>query len=159
MAIHNEIQRQDSTEKKKELSVKHQVLCDETAMIGIMKQTEKATGELQETHIDFNREQSQPQFDINMDNIMQRFKCFSTVVGGGGGGGDPALFGSAMPPPPGAPPGGFFGGPAQQKPKKMGKIQVQYKQRRGVNVPGTPVTDPKDWFEIFIEDCFDAFKP
>ena len=58
MAIHNEIQKQESTEKKKELSVKHQVLCDETAMIGVLKQTEKATGELQETHIDFNREQS-----------------------------------------------------------------------------------------------------
>jgi len=27
-------------------------------MIGVLKQTEKVTGELQETHIDFNREQS-----------------------------------------------------------------------------------------------------
>ena len=41
----------------------------------------------------------------------------------------------------------------------MGMIQVQYKQSRGVNEPGTPVTDPKDWFEIFIQDCFDSFKP
>ena len=40
------------------MSLKHQVLCNKTAMIGILKQTEKATGELQETYIDFNREQS-----------------------------------------------------------------------------------------------------
>ena len=41
----------------------------------------------------------------------------------------------------------------------MGKIQVHYKQSRGVNEKGTPVTDPKDWFELFIADYFDAFKP
>ena len=41
----------------------------------------------------------------------------------------------------------------------MGNVQVQYKQRRGANEPGTEVTDPKDWFEHFIEDKFAEFKP
>ena len=41
----------------------------------------------------------------------------------------------------------------------MGNVQVQYKQRRGANEPGTVITDPKDWFEAFIEDEFDNFKP
>ena len=41
----------------------------------------------------------------------------------------------------------------------MGNVQVQYKQRRGANEPGSEVTDPKDWFEHFIEEKFDEFKP
>ena len=36
---------------------------------------------------------------------------------------------------------------------------MQYKQRRGANEPGTVINDPKDWFEAFIEDKFDEFKP
>ena len=36
---------------------------------------------------------------------------------------------------------------------------MQYKQRRGANEPGTDVTNPKDWFELFLEDHFDNFKP
>ena len=41
----------------------------------------------------------------------------------------------------------------------MGNVQVQYKQRRGANEPGSEVTDPKDWFENIIEEQFDAMKP
>ena len=41
----------------------------------------------------------------------------------------------------------------------MGNVQVQYKQRRGANEPGSNITDPKDWFEAFQEDHFDNFKP
>ena len=37
MAVYREIQKEDSGEKRKNMSVKHQVLCDETAMIGVIK--------------------------------------------------------------------------------------------------------------------------
>ena len=41
----------------------------------------------------------------------------------------------------------------------MGNVQVQYKQRRGANEPGSAVNDPKDWFEHFMEDHYDNFQP
>ena len=41
----------------------------------------------------------------------------------------------------------------------MGNVQVQYKQRRGANEPGSTVNDPKDWFEHFLEDHYDNFQP
>ena len=37
------------------MSVKHQVICDVTAMVGVMKQENKATGEMQETIIKFGK--------------------------------------------------------------------------------------------------------
>ena len=37
------------------MSIKYQVLCDETALVGVMKQTVKATGEVQETNIEFGK--------------------------------------------------------------------------------------------------------
>ena len=38
-------------EEKEKMSIKYQVLCDETAIIGVMKQENKTTGEMQETTI------------------------------------------------------------------------------------------------------------
>jgi len=38
------------------LSKKFQVLCEETAIVGVMKQSDKVSGELQETEIKFGRE-------------------------------------------------------------------------------------------------------
>ena len=58
MAVYNEIQMLDSEALKKAMSIKHQVLCDQTAMIGVIKQMKKCTGELQETNVDFVRAQS-----------------------------------------------------------------------------------------------------
>ena len=42
--------------RQKELSLQYQVLCDHTAIVGVMKQTNKATGELQESEIKFGKE-------------------------------------------------------------------------------------------------------
>ena len=58
MAVYNEIKKQEIEETKISMSVKNQVLCDETAMIGVIKQTVKATGEIQEINHEFTREQS-----------------------------------------------------------------------------------------------------
>lgn len=41
--------------KRKEASLKHQVLCDITAIVGVCKQENKATGEVQETTIKFGK--------------------------------------------------------------------------------------------------------
>ena len=47
-------------------SLKYQVLCDETAIVGVMKQTDKSTGELQTSTIKFTKstfEAAQPEDD------------------------------------------------------------------------------------------------
>lgn len=44
-----------SSSEAKELSLKYQVLCDQTALVGVMKHTEKATGELKESVIKFEK--------------------------------------------------------------------------------------------------------
>ena len=42
----------------------------------------------------------------------------------------------------------------------MGSMfRVRYKKRRGIHEAGSEVLDAKDWFEIFVEDDFDDFKP
>ena len=49
------IQRQEDSPEAKALSLEYQVLSKQTAMIGIVKQKVKSTGELKEFIIDFNR--------------------------------------------------------------------------------------------------------
>ena len=39
------------------MSLKHQVLCEETAIVGVMKQENKTTGEVQESTIKFGKSQ------------------------------------------------------------------------------------------------------
>lgn len=51
-----------SAQQQKELSLKHQVLCDHTAIVGVLKQTDKASGELQESVIKFKKEE-RPDFE------------------------------------------------------------------------------------------------
>ena len=60
-------------------SVKYQVLCEETAMIGVVKQKIKSTGEMKEYKIDFNKEASyiqqikpQPQHHLAVDKSIQK---------------------------------------------------------------------------------------
>ena len=59
MVAYEQIKKEQDPEKMKELSLKYQILCDETAIIGVMKQANKASGEMQETTIEFSREQIQ----------------------------------------------------------------------------------------------------
>lgn len=47
------IQASGDTQQAKNLSLKYQLLCDETAIIGIMKQKDKLTGELQQSTYEF----------------------------------------------------------------------------------------------------------
>ena len=56
MVVLSEIKKQSEKEAQVDLSIRHQVLCDETAIIGVMKQTDTATGELKEAKIAFGRE-------------------------------------------------------------------------------------------------------
>jgi len=42
--------------EKKNLSIKHQVLCDETAIVGVMKQVDNSSGELIEVDLNFVKE-------------------------------------------------------------------------------------------------------
>ena len=58
MAAYQVIQKEKNANKRKQLSIKQQVLCDETAIIGVMKQKVKATGEVQEFNVEFGRTQS-----------------------------------------------------------------------------------------------------
>lgn len=64
MAVHSEIES-DRTDhgQKKMLSINHQVLCDLTAIVGVQKQADKATGELVESTIKFEKELQQRQSD------------------------------------------------------------------------------------------------
>ena len=56
-----------SGEDKVKMSVKYQVLCDATAIIGVMKQTDNVSGELQETTIKFGKEKQFIESDSDSD--------------------------------------------------------------------------------------------
>ena len=45
MAVFQMIQNEATKEEQKVLSIENQVLCDETAIVGVLKQTDRATGE------------------------------------------------------------------------------------------------------------------
>ena len=53
MAIHDLISSSSLLEAKEALSLKHQVLCDETAIIGVSRQENNTTGESQKIEIKF----------------------------------------------------------------------------------------------------------
>lgn len=59
-AAYSEILKQQSQEAKIELSLKHQILCDETALVGVIKQKDKATGELKEVGKEMTKEIRRP---------------------------------------------------------------------------------------------------
>ena len=44
MAAHNQIENESNSTERKRLSLKYQVVCDDTAIIGVLKQANKATG-------------------------------------------------------------------------------------------------------------------
>ena len=54
-AAYKELESLSGADKVK-MSIKHQVLCEDTAIIGVMKQPDNATGELKETQVKFTRE-------------------------------------------------------------------------------------------------------
>ena len=77
VAVFNEMEKLEP-EKQKELSLKYQVLCDQTAIVGVMKQTNQATGELQESVIKFGKE--------SMPAESHHMMALGGFGGGGGGG-------------------------------------------------------------------------
>ena len=61
MAAWRMIEKEKTSEKRKELSLEYQVLSEETAIVGVLKQENKATGELQSSTIEFKKEAVQVQ--------------------------------------------------------------------------------------------------
>ena len=62
MAVHNELQRGGKEESAEiALSLKHQVICDKTAIVGVLKQENKTTGEVQESTIKFGKAEAMPE--------------------------------------------------------------------------------------------------
>ena len=55
MAASTAIEKQEKSEEKVAMSLKYQVLCKETAIVGVQKQTDSVTGELKESTIKFGR--------------------------------------------------------------------------------------------------------
>ena len=58
------------------MSIEHQVLCNLTAIVGVSKQTEKATGMLIETQIKFGKEI----LNSNSDNFGPQLSMISSKV-------------------------------------------------------------------------------
>ena len=56
MAAWRMIEKEKSSERRKELSLEYQVLSEETGIVGVLKQENKATGELQSSTIEFKKE-------------------------------------------------------------------------------------------------------
>ena len=57
MAAFQMIQNEATGEEQKALSIENQVLCDQTAVVGVLKQTNSATGETQMSRIEFTKVQ------------------------------------------------------------------------------------------------------
>ena len=53
LAAFNKIQNSSSSHEKRDLSIQYQVLCEETAIIGVKKQKNKSTGEVKESVVEF----------------------------------------------------------------------------------------------------------
>ena len=53
----NELSSKDFSERREKIakSIKYQVLCDDTAFVGVLKQVDKTTGVLKETNVDFTK--------------------------------------------------------------------------------------------------------
>ena len=56
MAAWRMIEKEKSGERRKQLSLEYQVLSEETGIVGVLKQADKATGELQSSTIEFKKE-------------------------------------------------------------------------------------------------------
>ena len=72
MAVFNELEssRLESNQDKIDLSIKYQVLCDLTAIVGVQKQAHKATGELVESEIKFGKEANNAEQEEDMYSIL-----------------------------------------------------------------------------------------
>ena len=55
MAVSASIDKQENSDDKIAISLKYQVLCKETAIVGVQKQTDSATGEMKESTIKFGK--------------------------------------------------------------------------------------------------------
>ena len=51
MAANQKIEKLTDIGARKNLSVKYQVVCDDTAIVGVLKQTDRTSGELIESKI------------------------------------------------------------------------------------------------------------
>ena len=56
MAAQDRINKQQNTHVKEEISIKYQVLCDETALVGVIKELDRATGQLKMYEVSAEKE-------------------------------------------------------------------------------------------------------
>ena len=54
-AAHEKIQMLTDTAQKVEVSLKYQTLCDDTSLVGVIKQKDKASGEVKEMTVEFGK--------------------------------------------------------------------------------------------------------
>ena len=55
MAAYDKIEKERNARTRINLSTKYQVVCDDTAIVGVLKQPNKASGELIESKIQFGK--------------------------------------------------------------------------------------------------------
>ena len=60
LAAFQRLEKEKDTQQV-QTSLKYQVLCDQTAIVGVLKQTDKATGELQTSTIKFTKSTFEPE--------------------------------------------------------------------------------------------------
>ena len=102
IAAHEKLQKLTG-KKNVKCSTKYQVLSKETAMIGVVKQKKKATGELVEYTIQMGR-------SVTSEIVEAKNQTFSSISG------VPSYspFGNPFRVPSNPAPGGLFGGPVNQ---------------------------------------------
>lgn len=77
-----DLDKQESIQK----SIKYQVLSKETAMVGVVKQKKKATGEMLEYTIEFGKKVTTEVDESDMRKQVSYDACRSGVARGGRGG-------------------------------------------------------------------------
>ena len=64
-AVHSELEKMSDKEARVAMSVQYQVLCDETAIVGVQKQLNETTGEMEESTVNFGKENVQEPNDYD----------------------------------------------------------------------------------------------
>ena len=94
MAVFQMIQNEATKEEQKVLSIENQILCDETAIVGVLKQTDAATGEIAMSRIEFKKVQLND-YSENGSLLEAPFQLVPAASRGSGRGGpieDPEMW-------------------------------------------------------------------
>jgi len=80
MAAFAEIERQATKEDKIFLSIKYQILCDDTAIIGVLNQLNRNTGEMKRATINFDKEEFSAGLEIEQRRTKGGTRGHSGVI-------------------------------------------------------------------------------